>query len=486
MSGIYPVGLIGYFALMLLVGFWAARRVSSEADFLVAGRGIGLLVMIGTVCGTFWGAGIFIAGPGFAYGMGYGLLLSIVGSLTSVVLLSFFVAGRLRRFKGITIPDLMADRFYSGAMRILTALVVAEVGIVLLAVEIYGGALLLSSIFGWSNFTSLLVISVVYVLYTVFGGMLAVAVTDLIQSLIMLAGTIVVIPFVLRATGGLSAMHATLAHISPTHLDPLAGGFITPSLIVSWVIVFGIGNLTPSLLTRFFAAKNERTAIRSAAIGAAVGWLFMYVAIFLGVAAKALFPNLPKADLAFPTLITGVLPPVVGVLVLSAGMAALMSTADSVLFTVASALSHDIYAAFIRRTASDRARLTAARVATLLVGVLALVLASTVVDVVYWLQMFSSALAASAFAPVLLAGLLWRRATREGAIAAMIGGSVGAIVWQALGVPVQAIHPVYAGITVSLILLVVVSLLTPPPPEKVLAKYFAPAGKPASTPVAAD
>lgn len=486
MSAIYPVGLIVYFALMLLVGFWAARRVSSEADFLVAGRGIGLLVMIGTVCGTFWGAGIFIAGPGFAYQMGYGLLLSIVGSLTSVVLLSFFVAGRLRRFKGITIADLLAERYYSEGMRLLTALVVAEVGIVLLAVEIYGGGVLLSSIFGWSDATSLFIISLVYVLYTVFGGMLAVAVTDLIQSLVMLVGTIVVIPFVLRATGGMSAMHATLATVSPTHLDPLAGGFITPSLIISWVIVFGLGNLSPSLLARFFAAKSEKVAIRSAAIGAAVGWLFMYVAIFLGVAAKALFPNLPKADLAFPALITGVLPPAVGVLVLSAGMAALMSTADSVLFTIATALSHDIYGAFIRRTASDRVRLAAARVATFLVGMLALVLASTVVDVVYWLQMFSSALVASAFAPVLIAGLLWRRATREGGIAAMIGGSLASIVWQALGVPVQVIHPVYAGITVSVILLVVVSLVTPPPPERVLAKYFPPGNESTAARVAGD
>jgi len=471
-SSVYAVGTIIYVGLLALVGYWASRRIEGEADFLVAGRGLGPLVMIGTVCGTFWGAGIFIAGPGMAYSMGYGLLLSIVGTLVSTVLLIFVISGKLRRFAGMTIPDLLHARYYSPIIRAIGALVVAEVGIVMLAVEIYAGGTVLNAMFGWNMGVSLLVISLVYVAYTVMGGFLAVAVTDLIQSMVMLVGTLIAIPFILRATGGFSAMHARVAEMSPTHLDPLAGGFITPSLLIGWALIFGLGNLTPSLLQRFYGAKDERSAIIGAAAGAGLGWIFMYVVLFMGVAAYVLYPNLERADLAFPTLVMGVMPPIIGVVVLSAGLAALMSTSDSILFSVASALSHDLYSELMNRKANDKQRLVAARIATFLVGAVGLYLSLYVLDLVYWLQAFSNALVASGFVPVVIAAFFWPRATKEGAIASMVLGSVAAIAWQLLGVPVEVIHPVYAGVIVSVLSLIVVSLLTPAPPAHVLARFF--------------
>lgn len=469
---VYSLGMSAYIVLLLLIGYWASRQIKTESDFLIAGRGLGTVLMVGTVCGTFWGAGIFIAGPGFAYGMGYGLLLSVIGTITSTIILIFVLAARLRKFAGMTIPDLLAARYDSQWIRVVSAIITALVGILMVTVEIYAGGVILEVVFGWKLFTGLLVISIVYVAYTVFGGFLAVAATDLIQTLVMLVGTIVAIPYILRATGGMSALHATVAQISPNHLDPFAGGFIGPSLLIAWMFIFGLGNLTPWLLQRFYGAKDQRSAVIGAALGAGLGWIFMYAVIFMGVAAFALFPGLERSDLAFPTLITGVMPPIIAVIVLTAGLGALMSTADSVLFTVGAAFSHDLYAGVINKKATDRQRLVGARIAVFFGGLAGLIASTTIIDLVYWLQAFTNAIVASGFVPVMLAAFFWPRATKQGALASMIGGSAAAIIFQRLGVPVEFLHPVYIGLAVSVVLLIAVSLATPPTSNSVLKQFF--------------
>ncbi len=472
MTNFYMYGLIIYLLFLLAIGVWASRRISDNVDFLVAGRRLGPLIMVGTIAGSFWGAGIFIAGPEMAYDLGYGLVLSILGSLFSAIILIFVLAAKLRKFAGLTIPDLLYERFRTPWMRGVGGIVVAELNIIMLAVEILAGGTVLSLIFGWEFNTGLIFVTVVFLAYTFLGGFLAVAITDLIQSITMVVGLVIAIPFILIATGGFSTMNASLAEMSPVHLDPFAGGFITPTLLIGWFIIFGLGNLGPYMLQRFYGARDQKTAVQGAAYGAAIGWLFMYLCIFLGVAAFVLFPDLERSAYAFPMLIMETLPPVLGVLLLSAGMAALISTSDSVLLTGSSALAHDLYASLIKKDATPKQRLLALRIGTIIIAVISLLLALNWTGLVYWLQAFYNSIVASGFVPVIVAALYWKRATKEAAIASLLGGSAAAIIWESLGVPVEIVHPVYAGVIVAVLLLVVVSLITPKPTSEELRRFF--------------
>jgi Na+/proline symporter len=196
--------------------------------------------------------------------------------------------------------------------------------------------------------------------------------------------------------------------------------------------------------------------------------------MLLGLIAITLFPLLPTGDLAMPVVARAILPDFIGTLMLAAITSAMMSTVDSLLIVAGSALSEDIYGSLIDPGASHRRRLVMARSGILVVGTVPLILVLTGVaqgDLIQFIVLlFTALMAASFFSPVLL-GVYWRRATREGAIAAMLGGVTVTMLWKAFGS--ASIDPVLPGFLISATLMVAVSLLTPAPPPEAIAPYFA-------------
>jgi Na+/pantothenate symporter len=245
------------------------------------------------------------------------------------------------------------------------------------------------------------------------------------------------------------------------------------TLLFTMGLSFFLGGIaTPEKLIRLYAMKDMHT-IRRGVLFAIVMILLLNLTVFmLGLTAIALFPELPTGDLAMPMVATAVLPATLGAVMLAAITAAMMSTVDSLLIVAGSALSVDIYQQLARGASPERKRWVD-RIGILVVGTVPLLLLLTGVgegELVQFIVLLFTALMAAAFVMPVVGGMLWRRATKQGAAAAMVGGVAATFAWEVLGS--QAIEPVLPGFIVSALLFVTVSLVTNPPPPAALTPYF--------------
>jgi Na+/proline symporter len=237
---------------------------------------------------------------------------------------------------------------------------------------------------------------------------------------------------------------------------------------------FFLGSVaSPDKLIRLYAMKDMKTIRRGILLTIIIIVLLNLIVKLLALNSMVLFPLLPTGDLAMPTIAKAVLPTVMGTLMLAAITSAMMSTVDSLLIVAGSALSEDIYQSLFEPEVSHKRRLLIARVGIFVVGSLPILLILSGVGEGELIQLivllFTALMAASFFMPV-VGGVLWRRATKEGAIAAMVGGVTVTVLWELFGFSI--VDPVLPGFLCSALLMVVVSLMTPPPPPSATAPYF--------------
>jgi Na+/proline symporter len=208
---------------------------------------------------------------------------------------------------------------------------------------------------------------------------------------------------------------------------------------------------------------------------------FVYLtATLVAIAGGVLLPDLQRADLTVPSMVSMLLPPLVGGIIVAAVLGAMMSTIDSILLLAGSLVVENVYVKFMGREVDSRKGLKIARYVTLIVGVLSLLVAIKPPAAILWIVTMSFSLMASAFTFPFLLGLWWPRATREGGIAGMLGGAVACVFWYVVGYMeyqsfdhwIGGIWPPLFGSFISLLLVVVVSKVTPPAPQKVIDIFF--------------
>jgi Na+/proline symporter len=246
------------------------------------------------------------------------------------------------------------------------------------------------------------------------------------------------------------------------------------TLLFTMGLSFFLGGIaTPEKLIRLYAMRDMRT-IRRGVLFSIVMILCINLLVFiLALSAIVLFPVLPTGDLAMPMVATAVLPTMLGSLMLAAITAAMMSTVDSLLMVAGSALSVDIYQNLVDRKASQHTRMWIGRIGILVVGTVPVLLLLSGIgegELVQFIVLLFTALMAAAFVMPVVGGVLWRRATREGAVASMTGGVAATFLWEAFGP--SSVEPVLSGFLVSAVLFVGVSLVTTPPPARALRPYF--------------
>jgi len=211
----------------------------------------------------------------------------------------------------------------------------------------------------------------------------------------------------------------------------------------------------------------------------AIGYSFLFQAcigvgvLLFGLSMRVAMPQLPAPDLATPVLGMSILPPWIGLLVLLAAVVTFTRTGGAILLTVASAVSHDIYVKLLRPDATERTRVLASRLAVLTFSAIPVALALRELSLVNFIVIWAAKLMVSfLFIPVVV-GLNWRRATRGGAIASMLGGMAACLVWSVLGTPYFAgLDPAEAGVLVSAVMMFGVSLRTSPASESTLRQFF--------------
>jgi SSS family transporter len=460
-----------YFLVVFGLGWISMRRTRDERDYWIAGGDLGWALGGATLAATHTSAGTFIGAIGAIYTFGWSFGWVLLAIPLSYWFMAAVLAPRFTRERELTLPAFIGRRYYSRSARAIAAAIIMVAITVYIQAQIVAGGLVANIVFGLPAREGMILFTIILLVYTIAGGMIAVVYTDFLQLAIMALGTLAAVPLALRHVGGLSDL---LGYVEAAKPAVFAWGALPASLLFTMGLSFFLGSVSaPEKLVRLYAMRDMRTIRRAILLTMVAVVALNLMVMVLGLVAITLFPLLPTGDLAMPVVARAVLPDFIGTLMLAAITSAMMSTVDSLLIVAGSALSEDIYGTLIDPAASHRRRLHLARVGILVVGTVPLLLVLSGVGQGELVQLivllFTALMAASFFAPVLL-GVLWRRATREGAIAAMLGGVTVTILWRLFGH--AAIDPVLPGFLTSVALMVGVSLATPPPPAAATAPYF--------------
>jgi len=431
-----------YLAAMVAVGVWAARRTRSARDFFIAGQGIGLLVTgLATMSAAFSGF-VFLGGPGLAYRLGVASLFVVLSVSFTSGLLCWTVGKRLRLLAEVrevyTVPDAIAARFRSRWASGLAAGAVLAGTVAYLGAQLQALGIVLQAIFGealrpgwlpgeW-GLPLAMVLGVALVLaYAVAGGMVAGVYTDLFQGLLMAATGVAVFVCAVVAAGGPGRIVSSIAasdQFGARFLDPL--GSVPVATAFGFFFVFSVGVLgQPQMLHKFYMLDDPRKLKWMPAVIAVSQSLCVLIWLGVGLAVPALVAQgrlapLADPDRAAPELLLGFAPEAVAGLAFAGVLAAIMSTADSLVNIASAALVRDLPRAFGRPVENE---LRWGRWAVAGVAVAAALFAWSYGDLIALLGTFAFGTFAAGLAPALAVGLNWRRVTPGAAVASIATGT---------------------------------------------------------------
>jgi SSS family solute:Na+ symporter len=456
-----------YFLILLVIGLRVMRSASGEEgveSFLAADRDMGLGQTTASTAATDLGGGFSIAmgGLGFSLGLSASWLVAI--SALSVVMVSFLMVPKVKRWsdrvRGLTTGDLFEARF-DARTGTVAAVVIGLAWFSFVGGQVIAGGKLLQVTLDLDLTLAIVLSGSVILAYTTMGGLKAVIYTDVFQMIVLLIGILfLMVPIGFYKIGGWSAMVAHFEAVEATQ-SMVSFTAIGWQQLVGWFLaIFPVWFISIAAMQRIVAARDEKTATRAFLLtGVPIEWpLFAIGSTLVGMFARMLMPDLDDAELATPMMIMTLLPAGIAGFVIAAYIAAVMSTADSCLIGPVAIFTNDIYHKRINPGATNHQLMRVARVATLLMGALAILIAylvPNVLDLIMYAYTFG---AAGLFFPML--GLLfWPRTTASGAFWSIILGGSSAVAWTLAGEP-WGFAASYLGWFVGLPSLVVISLLT--------------------------
>lgn len=448
-------GLIFYLIVMLGIGLYASRRVEGSADFVVAGRRLGIWLATGTLAATWFGGGLCIGAASAAYSGGFlAVIADPFGAALCLFLAGLFYVRALRRTGVMTVASFFTRRF-SKSSGLLASLctIPAYIGWVAALMVAFGR--ILQSLTGIEPTMAILLGAAVVLIYTFAGGMWAVTLTDFVQVTILIIGMVILTPLLLSDMGGWTALAAQIPadrfHLYPHDADANAWF----AYIRDWLVI-GLGNLAgQDLIQRTLSSRNDQVAVRSSYYAGLIYVTIGFLPVLLGMAGAVIMPDLANPDLIMMEIAQRYLPAAALVLFCGALVSALLSSADSALLAPASVVGWDLLRHF-RPQAAEGTSLLVSRISVIVFGLVALVLAlhrSSVYDLMVdsW-----SILLATLFVP-LTAGIWWSRANAAGSLASIL---TGGIAWLLL-LPIAENWPAdLLAVPFGLAALVVVSLAT--------------------------
>lgn len=497
------VAFILYFVLVIGIGiffFIKGKKDVGEKSYFLGGRKMGGMVAALSAGASDMSAWVLMGLPGSIYLYGLGQVWISIGLLIGTILAWFLVAPRLRRYSilakdSITIPQYLTNRFFSksSALQVVCAVIFVIVYCVYGASSISACGTLFKTLFGLDERIGMTVATVIIIAYVFMGGFNAVCWTDFFQGLLMLAAlmvTPIVAAFVLKADGAIAP-----ALIPDNYYNLLSSGkfdWASVSTILTG-LGWGLGYFgMPHIIVRYISIKSEKEMKKSRYIG--IGWtaIILVMASVVAIVGRQYLGDtvVDSSSLVFITTARKVFPAFIGGIIISAIIAASMSTADSQLLAASSAFASDVYKSSIRKKASDKEVMWVGRIVVVIISLVAFGIAmlgsgekpivkafSTIMSLV------SAAWAAfgAAFGPVIMLSLYWRRLNYKGAIAGISVGFVVDVLWMFLlnyeyyggtsAVANTGLYEIIPGFVCGMIACIVVSLLTKAPSDEVTALF---------------
>ena len=483
-----------YFIAMLAIGAWASKKIKTTEDYLVAGRSLGfwvfVLLMIGTVC-----SGMSLLGvSGLGYKVGWPTIWEQIFVPLSIGFCIIFFGVKLHNVAKtsgyITVQDYIAHRYESPiALRSLAAVAGIIVSMIYLVGQYTAIAIVLMWLFGIPLWLALVIATLVTMAYTAIGGLYAVAWASLVQSIILIVGVIVMAPIIIFYAGGFAHVNEVMASINPNLVMPyMPSGAFAPAYIFSFAILLMVGlACAPHVINNVLSVRDVKFFKWAPLAAFLIYGAAMFLLKFTGFAGISMvkegifaLPNVPNAqDYVILFGIQYSIPhislwAIFAVIVL----AAVMSTTDRLMLTIGAMVSWDLYKKVLKPDAPDKQVLLLSKVVVVLSAISTMLLAINPPEMLAILIWMGIGVMLATFAVPLLAGLYWRGATREGALAAMSLGLVSSLVFGFLnyfkvviaGVDFAKIplHFSFYALVIAIIAMIAVSLMTKKTHEKIL------------------
>lgn len=491
-----------YLLLMIFIGFVYMKKTVNSEDYFLGGRGLNGWVAALSAQASDMSGWLLMGLPGAIYAMGTGQGWIAVGLFLGTVFNWLCISRRLRRYtieanNSLTIPAYFENRFRDKKriLLLISSIVIVVFFLVYTASALAAGGKLFTTVFGIDYHVALAIGAGVILCYTFMGGFMAVCVTDFVQGTLMLVGLLVV-PIVayFMLPGNISELldQSGVAGGSASFLNMFMNGDrpYTGIQIFSQ-LAWGLGYCgMPHILTRFMAVKDERELKKSKYIAIIWDILSLGAACVIGVLGRVyLLPVIlgtegqPSTESVFIAMIQKLFTddlalPFIGGIFLCGILAAIMSTADSQLLVTASAVSEDLYHSFVKKDADNKEILRIGRITVIIIAILAFIIAWDPDSSIMGLVSNAWAGLGSAFGPIVLLSLFWKRTNLAGAVAGIISGGLTVIIWdylplakgQTLGAATQ-IYSLAVGFVVSLLMIVIFSLATKEPSKEIQNEF---------------
>ncbi len=479
------LSFIGYLLFVLCVGLYFYKKSSNISDYMLGSRQMNPYVTALSAQASDMSGWLLMGLPGALYLTGMSEMWLGIGLALGSYISWLIIAKRLRNYtfvsgNSITLPEYFENRFRDkkGLLRFVSSIVILVFFTFYVASGFIAGGNVFVAVFpGFDLNIGMLICGIVVILYTFMGGFMAVCWTDFFQGMLMLVAILVVPITAMSHFGGVESTITAANEISPGFLDMFTDAMGNPLSPVSVIsnLSWGLGYLgMPHILVRFMAINDAKMIKASRRVATAWIVVALFGAILVGIVGRIYLGDIFVGDAAasetvFMRLAFDLFPSVIAGILLSAILAAVMSTADSQLLVASSAITNDIFKRLSKKEINDKTLMWYGRFGVILIAIIAAIVAITG-DTIMGLVSYAWAGFGAAFGPVILLSLFWKRANKQGALAGMIGGFVTVIAWNLLASS-TGLYELVPGFAVGLIACIVVSLLTAKPETEIEEEF---------------
>jgi len=472
---IHLIVILLYLFTLIGIGVYKANNIKTQSDFAVAGRSLTPWVLVGTMLATWMGTGSILGNAGKTYETGMAALILPLGSVLGIIILTQ-IAGKVRSFEKFTVPEILGDRFGSGA-RLLSVVALVIAYMVIVSYQYNAGGAVLYTVLTNDAGVSLIsvetgtIIAALFIIaYTMLAGLVSVAYTDVANGIIILVSFIIAIPIFLVEAGGFAGMALSFEAMGRTEHMNFWSVYSTMDIInfclPPFLLIMGDANM----YQRFFASKTAEGAKSATKVLILAVTVAELMIIFAAWVASSMIPDAEVGKYVLIYAAHKFLPTFIGAIMMTTIVGIIISTADSFLLVPATTLMRDVYLNYVNPNADEKKIVLLSRLLVLGLGIVAYIVSLGFAKSAGFFEraLYAYTIYGAAITPSLVAALFWKGATKAGAVMSIITGTVTTLLWKESTfirdiIPANVYNnmdEVLPAITISVFSLVVVSLAT--------------------------
>lgn len=451
MTGLDMSIIIIYFAVLVVVGIIGTIKAKTSEMYILAGRNLGVFMLFGCLTAVFLGGSSTIGSAQLGYESGFSGVWFVFSMGLGIMLFGILLLNRVTGYKLMTISELLG-KIFGIKSKLIGAVIAAIYTLMVSVTQVIAIGSLLSAIFNWGLTSSMLIGGGIVFFYTILGGMWSVSMTDIIQFLIMTAGIfLVMLPISLSQAGGFGEL---IVQLPSSYFDFSAIGF---KEILQYILTYTLGMMVgQDIWQRYFTAKSLKTARKGGILVGVYSLLYSMAMVIIGMCALIILPYIEHTQNVFTSMAFETLPPGLLGIVFAAVAAAIMSTASGTLLASSTLIAKDILKDHFFANITDRQFLLLSRVTTLVIGIIAIIVALWIQELLVAIDVAYALLAGAIFIPILF-GLFWKRATAKAAFWSILISSL--VVLGSLAVEgLSSSNPILYGIVANMIVMIILSL----------------------------